>query len=175
MSVLELRCDFGKAHEGKPRSEPDRGKPAVRDRRGACGNVVAMGAGLRPIGKPMERPPDPTVAGAPHFYPDCETTARARQVKDLAVPEVCLSTASRRMGILYLLLIIYFIESKVSTWTRFPRRTCLKFMHLLQLLAHQVLGLAAIGLRALLSTLCGDKCFGGMGGTSVLEARLLSS
>jgi len=70
MSVLELRRDSGKAHEGKPRSEPDRGNPAVRDRRGACGNVAATGAGLRPIGKPMEKPPDPTVAGAPHFYPD---------------------------------------------------------------------------------------------------------
>lgn len=29
-----------------------------------------LGAGLRPIGKPMELPPDPTVACAPHFYPD---------------------------------------------------------------------------------------------------------
>ena len=29
-----------------------------------------MGAGLRPIGKPLDRPPDPTVACAPHFYPD---------------------------------------------------------------------------------------------------------
>ena len=26
--------------------------------------------GLRPIGKPLDRPPDPTVACAPHFYPD---------------------------------------------------------------------------------------------------------
>jgi len=44
MSVLELRRDSGKAHEGKPRSEPDWGKPTVRDRRGACGNVVAIGS-----------------------------------------------------------------------------------------------------------------------------------
>jgi hypothetical protein len=29
----------GKATTGKPRSEPDWGKPTVRDRRGACGNV----------------------------------------------------------------------------------------------------------------------------------------
>ena len=78
MSVLELRRDSGKAHEGKPRSEPDRGKPAVRDRRGACGNVAATGAGLRPIGKPMEKPPDPTVAGAPHFYPDCGADRETR-------------------------------------------------------------------------------------------------
>jgi hypothetical protein len=34
----------GKAHEGKPRSEPDWVKPTVRDRRGACGNVVAIGS-----------------------------------------------------------------------------------------------------------------------------------
>ena len=38
MSVLEPRRDLGKAREGKPRSEPDWGKPTVRDRRGACGN-----------------------------------------------------------------------------------------------------------------------------------------
>jgi hypothetical protein len=44
MSVLELRRESGKAHEGKPRSEPDWGKPTVRDRRGACGNVVAIGS-----------------------------------------------------------------------------------------------------------------------------------
>ena len=29
----------GKAHRGKPRSEPDSGNPTVRDRRGAYGNV----------------------------------------------------------------------------------------------------------------------------------------
>src|SRR6202163_875199 len=29
-----------------------------------------LGAGLRPIGKLMEMPPYPTVACAPHFYPD---------------------------------------------------------------------------------------------------------
>ena len=70
MSVLELRRDSGKAHEGKPRSEPDWGNPTVRDRRGACGNVATMGAEQRPIGKSMELPPDPTEACAPHFYPD---------------------------------------------------------------------------------------------------------
>jgi hypothetical protein len=30
---------YGKATGGRPRSEPDWGKPTVRDRRGACGNV----------------------------------------------------------------------------------------------------------------------------------------
>jgi hypothetical protein len=70
MSVLKPRRESGKAHEGKPRSEPERGNPAFRDRRGACGNVATTGAGLRPIGKPLDRPPDPTVACAPHFYPD---------------------------------------------------------------------------------------------------------
>ena len=54
MSVLELRSAIGKAHEGKPRSEPDWGNPTVRDRRGACGNVATMGAEQRPIGKSME-------------------------------------------------------------------------------------------------------------------------
>ena len=61
---------FGKAVRGQPRSEPDSGKPTVRDRRGACGNVAVMGVGLRAIGKPMEQPPNPKTASAPHFYPD---------------------------------------------------------------------------------------------------------
>jgi hypothetical protein len=30
---------FGKTYGGKPRSEPDSGKPTVRDRRGALGNT----------------------------------------------------------------------------------------------------------------------------------------
>ena len=60
--------DCGKACGGKPRSEPDSGNPTVRDRRGASGNV-AMGAGLRPIAKAMDLPPDPTVR-APEIYPD---------------------------------------------------------------------------------------------------------
>lgn len=45
---------FGKAVGGQPRSEPDSGKPTVRDRGEACGNVMIMGAGLRAIGKPMD-------------------------------------------------------------------------------------------------------------------------
>ena len=60
----------GKATEGGPGSEPDSGNPTVRDRRGACGNVIIMGAGLRPIGKLMELPPYPKVMRAPYFYPD---------------------------------------------------------------------------------------------------------
>ena len=37
---------------------------------GACGNVGRLGDGLRPIGKLMESPPDPSRLRAPHFYPD---------------------------------------------------------------------------------------------------------
>jgi hypothetical protein len=37
---------------------------------GACGNVGLMGAGLRPVGKPMDKPPYPKRLRAPHFYPD---------------------------------------------------------------------------------------------------------
>jgi hypothetical protein len=37
----------GKAHGGKPRSEPDSGNPTVRDRRGASGNV-AHGGNVNP-------------------------------------------------------------------------------------------------------------------------------
>jgi hypothetical protein len=58
----------GQAVKGKPRSEPDWGKLTVRDRREARGNV-AMGAGLRPSAKVLDKPPDPTVH-APRIYPD---------------------------------------------------------------------------------------------------------
>ena len=60
----------GRHWEDMPRSEPDSGNPTVRDRREACGNVGIMGTGLRPIGKPLEQPPDPTMRRALHFYPD---------------------------------------------------------------------------------------------------------
>jgi hypothetical protein len=39
-------------------------------KRGACGNVGVMGAGLRPIRKLMDMPPDPTMLRALHFYPN---------------------------------------------------------------------------------------------------------
>jgi hypothetical protein len=75
MSGLKLRRDSGKAHEGKPRSEPDRGNPAVREcvqRRLACsagdspaGAVIRSPVAwiaersesddLKPIDKPSER------------------------------------------------------------------------------------------------------------------------
>ncbi len=35
-----------------------------------CGNVVIMGDGLRPFGKPADLRPYPTITRAPHFYPD---------------------------------------------------------------------------------------------------------
>ena len=55
----------------RPRSEPDSGNPTVRDRREACGNVVIMGAGLRPTGNRwMIHVPHHTITRAPHFYPD---------------------------------------------------------------------------------------------------------
>ena len=75
-SVLKLRRESGKAHEGQPGSEPDWGNPTVRDRRGACGIVVSMGAGLRPSGKPLDVPPDPAATCAPHFYPDQQLPPR---------------------------------------------------------------------------------------------------
>src|SRR6266704_1591051 len=47
----------GKACKGKPRSEPDWGKPAVRDRREACGNVRAKEDGLcGPLEKSVANP-----------------------------------------------------------------------------------------------------------------------
>ena len=71
---MRQHLSFAAVWEGLPGKSQgqnrDWGKPAVRDRRGACGIVRGMGAGLRPIGKSMESPPSPTIAGAPHFYPD---------------------------------------------------------------------------------------------------------
>jgi hypothetical protein len=83
-SVLKLRRESGKTHEGKPRSEPDWGNPTVRDRRGACGIVVSMGTGLRPNGKLLDRPPDPAVTCAPHFYPDLIIHGRPPAVRGAA-------------------------------------------------------------------------------------------
>lgn len=77
MSVLELRRESGKAHEGKPRSEPERGNPAFRDRRGACGNVVINGS--RTEAHRADRcngHRTPTVTGAPHLYPDRDSAYR---------------------------------------------------------------------------------------------------
>jgi hypothetical protein len=70
----------GQATKGKPRSEPDWGKPAVRDRRGACGNV-ARGVGLRPNAKGLDQPPDPKVH-APQIYPDCFICGKRKWVPD---------------------------------------------------------------------------------------------
>jgi hypothetical protein len=70
MPVLKFPRGAERPAEEKPRSEPDRGNPAVRDRRGACGNMGVMGAGLRPGGKPSDVPPYPYMLRAPHFYPD---------------------------------------------------------------------------------------------------------
>lgn len=52
----------------EPRSEPDSGKPTVRDRRGAL-RIVTMGAGLRAEAKATEMPPDPSDS-ALKLYPD---------------------------------------------------------------------------------------------------------
>lgn len=41
-----------------------------RASQGACGTVVVMGAGLRPVGELMELPLNPETTRAPHFYPD---------------------------------------------------------------------------------------------------------
>jgi hypothetical protein len=43
-SVLKLRRESGKTHEGKPRSEPDWGNPTVRDRRGGLRNRRVNGS-----------------------------------------------------------------------------------------------------------------------------------
>ena len=63
---------YGKATVGRPRSEPDGGKPTVRDRRGACGNVD-QGGTRHPPRLSKERVLETLCLQlcAPQIYPDC--------------------------------------------------------------------------------------------------------
>jgi hypothetical protein len=65
-------ANVGKTYAGKPRSEPDPGKPAVRDRRGASG-TVAKGAGGGPWRKPAEKSMRARNLSRP---PECEPDVR---------------------------------------------------------------------------------------------------
>jgi len=56
---------MGKARGGRPGSEPDSGKPTVRDRRGAWGNVVYDQWGKPPALQELETEADPLDARAP--------------------------------------------------------------------------------------------------------------
>jgi len=72
-------------------------------KRGACGNVGVMGVGLRPIGKSMESPPDPTMLRAPHFYPNDSYVAIEvlEQTAAMLPPSVmvkCSRSSSRSCG-----------------------------------------------------------------------------
>ena len=68
--ALEHRYEWEGSRRKCQGQNRDWGNPTVRDRRGACGIVCIMGAGLRPVGKPTDTPPYPTMLRAPHFYPD---------------------------------------------------------------------------------------------------------
>ena len=62
---------YGKATAGRPRSEPDWGKPTVRDRRGACGNVNYGGTRHPPrVSKERVLETLRLKLRAPQFYPD---------------------------------------------------------------------------------------------------------
>src|SRR5262249_18501663 len=64
---------YGKATRGRPRSEPDWGKPTVRDRRGACGNVDQGGTRHPPrISKERVLETLHLKLCAPQIYPDCQ-------------------------------------------------------------------------------------------------------
>ena len=61
----------GKATRGRPRSEPDWGKPTVRDRRGACGNVDQGGTRTPPrLSKERVLETLRLQLCAPQIYPD---------------------------------------------------------------------------------------------------------
>jgi len=61
----------GKATRGRPRSEPDWGKPTVRDRRGACGNVDQGGIRHPPrVSKERVLETLHLQLCAPQIYPD---------------------------------------------------------------------------------------------------------
>ena len=65
----------GKARGGKPRSEPDSGKPTVRDRRGAWGNVAYGGPRIPPsIPKGLVMETIHLRVRAPQLYPDHRDT-----------------------------------------------------------------------------------------------------
>src|SRR5262249_16170732 len=62
---------YGKATVGRPRSEPDWGKPTVRDRRGACGNVDHGGTRHAPrVSKERVLETLRLKLCAPQIYPD---------------------------------------------------------------------------------------------------------
>jgi hypothetical protein len=70
MSVLELRRVLGRPTKESQGQNRNGEIPPSGIVGGLAETSQLLGAGLRPIGKPMELPPDPTVACAPHFYPD---------------------------------------------------------------------------------------------------------
>ena len=72
---------------------------------GACGNVGMTGAGLRPIGKPMDKPPYPKRPRAPHFYPDGAAGKAANLTGESPVPSIA------RFGRL-----AYLMHAKVTTY-----------------------------------------------------------
>lgn len=50
-------------------------------KRGACGIVGIVEAGLSPVGKSMESPPDLTILHALHFYCNIPSAKRSREVR----------------------------------------------------------------------------------------------
>src|SRR5262245_52415956 len=68
---------YGKAPAGRPRSEPDWGKPTVRDRRGACGNVGHGGSRHPPrVSKERVLETLHLKLCAPQIYPDLLEAAK---------------------------------------------------------------------------------------------------
>ena len=65
-SRLEYEFATDRFHQGQNRTRENR----PSDRREACGIVVIMGDGMRPLGKLTDLPPYPTITRAPLFYPD---------------------------------------------------------------------------------------------------------
>jgi hypothetical protein len=74
----------GKATDGESRSELDWGKPTVRDRRGACGNVDYGGTRTPPrVSKERVLETLRLTLCAPQIYPDLQWKEDGRHKTDL--------------------------------------------------------------------------------------------
>ena len=83
--------------------------------------MVMKGAGLRPIGKPLDAPPYPTIMRALHFYPD--SVSRPDSSARTGHPDTRLSPRSARDTVEFP---IRFIRGRTNEESK-GRRPCARF------------------------------------------------